>query len=313
MLQLFDAVRRYAAFGGDALLTSRLQDALCFEVTNVAEWCRDTFAQEEKAGVRTPLTDSMRHIPNAAPVAQSMWFEYRPVYKVARRDCTVQGCLSGVYCDLVRYPKSLDMLRAVYARGGQKLPVLPPDMRWLVMSETFMLDPRPSPVPGVPPIWRSDWLFSTAINEAGKIVGFMSMPNPATPKHAPDHATIIEDEHVVSMAALSFLHCKNVTVREHAPPRQIRRAAERDGVPIITYRTLDIAPMTRVLRDEGGIERHGMARALHICRGHFANYTADHPLFGRYVGQFYRPDHVRGNAKVGQVVKDYRIHAGVGQ
>jgi hypothetical protein len=48
-------------------------------------------------------------------------------------------------------------------------------------------------------------------------------------------------------------------------------------------------------------------RAMHICRGHFAKYTDDAPLFGRYTGLFWKPMHVRGNVRNGIVDKDYKL------
>jgi hypothetical protein len=45
-------------------------------------------------------------------------------------------------------------------------------------------------------------------------------------------------------------------------------------------------------------------RALHVCRGHFARYTEERPLFGRVAGTFWRPMHLRGSASEGLVLKD---------
>lgn len=111
------------------------------------------------------------------------------------------------------------------------------------------------------------------------------------------------------LLTVSFLHCKNVAMVD-APPagtRQQRRAAQRQGVRETQFKTLVIEPMKQVLRTEGGIEQHGLKKALHICRGHFATYTEDKPLFGKYTGTFWRPAHVRGSADVGTVYKDYKV------
>jgi hypothetical protein len=105
---------------------------------------------------------------------------------------------------------------------------------------------------------------------------------------------------------LSFCHCKNVRRVELADDRG-GRWHRRTGVPVDRYYTLDIDPMREVLRSEGGSEQSGLQRALHICRGHFAHYTPEHPLFGKYVGTFWRPDHVRGSADHGTVRKDYKV------
>lgn len=106
---------------------------------------------------------------------------------------------------------------------------------------------------------------------------------------------------------LSFCHCKNVrqeTRDAGPPPRPLRN---RPKAPRLSYYTLNIDPMRQTLRTEGRSDEVGHKRALHICRGHFATYTPDHPLFGKYVGTYWRPDHVRGNASEGAVVKDYSV------
>jgi hypothetical protein len=117
----------------------------------------------------------------------------------------------------------------------------------------------------------------------------------------------------VCLLALTFLNCKNVTVTDNEgkyATRQERRAAERrNDPPLVTYKTLQIEPMKKVLATEGNIAHNGLAKALHICRGHFATYTEERPLFGKYSGRFYIPAHVRGSADVGIVHKRYNVNA----
>ena len=113
------------------------------------------------------------------------------------------------------------------------------------------------------------------------------------------------------LLTLSFLNCKNV-VLEDAPfkgSRQHRRALERKGIKQTKFKTLVIEPMKQVLKTEGGIEHNGLKKALHICRGHFATYSDDRPLFGKYSGTYWKPAHVRGNADNGTVYKDYKVKA----
>lgn len=116
--------------------------------------------------------------------------------------------------------------------------------------------------------------------------------------------------------ALSFLHCKNVIVTDQSgiyPSRQARREAQRrNDPPLVTYKTLQIEPMKKVLATEGGIATNGMKKALHICRGHFAEYGDEYgkgKLFGKYEGRFWMPAHVRGSAESGEVIKDYNVKA----
>lgn len=65
--------------------------------------------------------------------------------------------------------------------------------------------------------------------------------------------------------------------------------------------------MKKILNSEGKAQETGLKKALHICRGHFATYGDDAPLFGKHVGTFWKRMHIRGVAKEGMVAKDYKI------
>lgn len=112
----------------------------------------------------------------------------------------------------------------------------------------------------------------------------------------------------IFLMALSFMHCKNVVRKENVPPPKVQARRAKDGKPPLTkYYTLEIEAMKRTLQNEGGISTNGLKRALHICRGHFATYTADKPLFGHYVGTVWKPQHIKGSKDAGEVVKDYSV------
>lgn len=111
------------------------------------------------------------------------------------------------------------------------------------------------------------------------------------------------------LLAISFMHCKNVRHVEKVPKVDEKFLRATGKKPRVRYYTLEIYPMREVLRRDGNVEANGLAKALHICRGHFATYTADKPLFGRVVGTVWRDAHVRGKAEHGVVVKDYAVKA----
>lgn len=114
---------------------------------------------------------------------------------------------------------------------------------------------------------------------------------------------------IISLA-MTFAHCKNVAIQEHHAPHKVAAKRAKAGKPPITsYKTLLIDPMREVLKTEGNVEKNGLKKALHICRGHFATYTDDKPLFGRVTGTFWKPMHVRGSKERGEVKKDYVIGA----
>lgn len=119
------------------------------------------------------------------------------------------------------------------------------------------------------------------------------------------------DPYHTALLAISFMHCKNVVLRQQTPPA-VQQTAKQKRQRIqphqpVTYHVLDIEPMKTILKTEGKSEQVGLQRALHICRGHFSTYTEDKKLFGKYAGTFWIPQHVRGSAEVGFATKDYRI------
>lgn len=109
-------------------------------------------------------------------------------------------------------------------------------------------------------------------------------------------------------AFFMFTHCKNVTVKESLPKRHEARAAKRNGQIPVKYHHIVIDPQkTKTVSPHAGRGDDRPKKALHLARGHFAHYTEDKPLFGKYVGTFWRPAHVRGSADVGTVYKDYKV------
>ena len=112
-----------------------------------------------------------------------------------------------------------------------------------------------------------------------------------------------------TLLTLSFMHCKNVESREVERPTIVgKKGRARRRRPPKPYYLLDIDPMRAVLRHEGQIETVGLERALHICRGHFATYNEERPLFGKLAGTYWRAQHVRGRAENRTVEKGYNVH-----
>mgnify|MGYP000353388775 CR=1 FL=1 len=107
--------------------------------------------------------------------------------------------------------------------------------------------------------------------------------------------------------AICFMNCKNVELIERVPIPRLSRAHEhRHGRGLVTYHTLEIDPMRRVLRSEGREEEVGLRHALHICRGHFKDYR-EHGLFGKRHGVYWWDSHVRGEIESGVTLKDYVV------
>jgi hypothetical protein len=109
----------------------------------------------------------------------------------------------------------------------------------------------------------------------------------------------------VTMATLCLLGCRNISATKiDTGPRVYYESRHRHKQP--RYHVLNIEPMRKVFRTESGGDSVSLAKALHICRGHFKNFD-DKPLFGRLKGTYWWQPHVRGTAEAGVVEKDYRI------
>lgn len=153
-----------------------------------------------------------------------------------------------------------------------------------------------------------------SVNVHGEVIGepsFASAFRDCFPKEFADaELAAVRVLAAPAFLAVSFMNCKNVSLIPVDPPVALNRVRHEAGrKPFLRYHTINIEPMKAVLRTEGGVDSHGLRRALHICRGHFATYSEEKPLFGRIAGTVWRPAHVRGSAKQGVVFSDYRVNA----
>lgn len=160
--------------------------------------------------------------------------------------------------------------------------------------------------PGLPLFTGNLCLF--VLNKKGQMKADPSFVAIAPPSDQEVIRETAYDAFITGVLTLSFMHCKNVvrtdaTETEGPPAKWLRRMKQ----PEIRYHRLEINPMKEVLRREGGSETNGLKKALHICRGHFATYTEERPLFGSFAGTVFREAHVRGSEKEGIVVKDYSV------
>lgn len=148
------------------------------------------------------------------------------------------------------------------------------------------------------------------LHHNGNSAALMVVTNPAfVPFHDIKH--VLANQFLlmyICFLTLSFCNCHNVTMAyAHASEKEKKTIKALCKQPAASYRVLNIDPMRTILRTEGRLDTEGMQRALHVCRGHFADYTQGKGLFGKLHGRFWIPDHERGNAEVGKIEKDYNI------
>ncbi len=264
-----------------------LKQAERFNVDNIANYIHETFLPEQDG----PMDfDVPNEIPNIAPLADSMWFEmYGDLWE--RDSRSRSGCLLVVSHDV---------------KEDGRDESIPEQARWIVIATLFF--------------WEENHFFIGTVCH-GLAIGFDGKPIIVRALKSPflsekEQRDFQYDEELnnlnpclmTALFAICFCHCKNITVEAEKISRQARRAAERAKEPILTFKTINIHPVRKVMTEEGHVESQGIKRALHICRAHFAHYTEEHPLFGKYAGTFYKPMHVRGSLKKGMVIKDYNIH-----
>lgn len=156
----------------------------------------------------------------------------------------------------------------------------------------------------------SYWQFN--LNKAGQVTDLVPRMGVYCGLHTPhidaEWAGQFNSLIFPALLTISFFHCKNVSIVENEPPVKLNKSHQRrHGTPLVRFKTLDIHPMQQVLRTEGRADEHGLAKALHICRGHFKDYRQK-GLFGRNFGIYWWDMHLRGQAEMGISVKDYAVH-----
>jgi len=113
----------------------------------------------------------------------------------------------------------------------------------------------------------------------------------------------------VIICALRLLNAEGVAVKTIWPKKRLQAARKKKNkIPLFTYKTLVIDP--KKPRYPDGEPKDMWKNRLHFCRAHKKHYSAERPAFGHFVGTVYCPAHIRGNKRLGAVIKDYVLKAG---
>ncbi len=111
----------------------------------------------------------------------------------------------------------------------------------------------------------------------------------------------------IVLTTISMANCRNVklveTTESDGPSAKWNRRARAQEVRY--HRILIDGLVSHTSKDGGGLA--GLKHAWHICRGSFAEYKAEAPLFGKYVGRFWRPQHVKGKKELGEVRSTHEV------
>jgi hypothetical protein len=107
--------------------------------------------------------------------------------------------------------------------------------------------------------------------------------------------------------SIKLLNCKNITTEKIPPSERLNKKRRKAGKQeLFAYHVLDVVIPSKKRGYHESTEPLSHNR-VHLCRGHFKEYTAEHPLFGKYTGLYWWQPHVRGQNKNGIVMKDYNV------
>jgi len=120
--------------------------------------------------------------------------------------------------------------------------------------------------------------------------------------------SIVKSIAILIKRSMILLNCKNITAEKIPAPEALNKKRRKAGKQeLFDYHVLNVVVPSKKRGYHESTEPLSHNR-VHLCRGHFKEYTVEHPLFGHYTGLFWWQPHVRGQNKDGIVMKDYNIH-----
>lgn len=121
---------------------------------------------------------------------------------------------------------------------------------------------------------------------------------------AADYFSSLGNLYIVDLA-VRMMHVRNVELAEQPTKKRKKQRRLRPDQQI-KWNTIKVRPQGKQYASSATSALPTLT-ALHVVRGHFATYTEERPLFGKYTGTFWREAHTRGDAAAGEVAKDYSV------
>jgi len=111
----------------------------------------------------------------------------------------------------------------------------------------------------------------------------------------------------ISNFCLMLLNCKNITTETIQPPEKLNiKRRKNNKQELFEYHVLNVVLPSKKQGYREKTDPNYHVR-VHLCRGHFKEYTQEHPLFGSLTGRYWWQPHVRGQNHDGIVMKDYEV------
>jgi hypothetical protein len=248
----------------------------------------------------------IKDFPNLAPPFPIMFIDYyAPKMELFGDSGEITSVKRGTRLGLMISSFEIDQVPGMREQV-QKSGVAFPEPKWICYSHQFARDRDQLFLPE----WTGVWYITpegALIVPPGVLLGYSPRVEQAPPLQERIRLHATQALHVPFLT-LSFMHCKNVTIHKVTPPSPFKKTkvAQRHP-PLATYSVLEIKAMQRVLATEGKSSVTGIQRALHICRGHFKDFSKGGGLFGRYKGMYWWDMQIRGTPEAGIHAKDYEV------
>jgi len=294
MARLFDEILNSTVMDKDLLKS--FSGAICIESSNVSDYYYESNQQEEWA--------LNKDIPNIAPPFKIFFIEYKApsVINSSGKPTSVDNRIKGQKQGVLFTSQLCEELPS----DTQKM--FPKNSNWIV-SATLIWSAYNQI------ILMANWVYGVtqeglwATSNANDFSYFFTPHTPSMKNKSPEEADILKGLLHPALLAISFIHCRKQTkLIEHEAPPKVQKKRERNSRPPLTkYYTLDIEPLKEILKTEGRIHEVGLQRALHICRGHFKDYSQGKGLFGKYKGLYWWDAIARGTERNGTIIKDYNV------
>jgi len=241
-------------------------------IDNVAEYY---FSSDQE------FWDLTKDFPNLAPPYPAFWAEHRLPRRIWSKEKGETDIASLTHGRVGIFTTALE-------RHQWTAENVPENVKWVLWCEIFIDYSEHG--------WAAQGPHGSmfiAIDAEGRIVSTPWMQSFGGP---PDIISGLMTWLHPVLLAISFLHCKNVTVVDNPVPPKLAKKfrARHNGMQPVAHKTLIIEPLKQILRHEGRSGQVGLARAMHICRGHFKDYREGRGLFGKYHQLVWQPMLVRG-------------------
>lgn len=274
-------------FSKNKLVNSINQSEASFVINNVAQY----YWQSEQ-----DFWDAETEFPNLAPPFETFWMEYKMPSKIHADGKYGFSKFKNLYIGF--------LVHSFLAEEIMKPEPNETNCKWLI-NLTMLHWAKKYPIIAMNPV-----ILGIGIKQNGELGNFKEkpawtyqFPKKLRPEVAEQLGSMIAIYAKAALLAISFLHCKNVEIKENHTIVPRRRKINE---PVTKFYTLQIEPMKQILKTEGNSESAGLKNALHICRGHFKDFR-DKGLFGKHKNIYWWNSQVRGNKRAGTINKDYEI------